>query len=166
MQSDLITIKEACEELKTSRATLYKLLDKNGITTIKQGGNKSYITKEALQKLKNPQEEGETEEESPQIQVPAPVYQTVDIEFFKEQIRRLEEKNDRLQAKNEQLATENGDLKQVAGRWQGMAEAYQQQVLRLQNEEKLVLAMEDKKNTEEEQKENNGIVGFFRNIFK
>lgn len=46
----LLTIPEACERLRISRATLYKLVKQGQLTLVKVGG-KSLIPEEALHKL-------------------------------------------------------------------------------------------------------------------
>ncbi len=46
----LLTIREACERLRISRATLYKLVKRGALPLVKVGG-KSLITEEAIQKL-------------------------------------------------------------------------------------------------------------------
>lgn len=46
----LLTIPEACERLRISRATLYKLVRQGKLTLVKIGG-KSLITEEAIQEL-------------------------------------------------------------------------------------------------------------------
>lgn len=46
----LFTIPEACERLRISRATLYKLIKRGTLTLVKVGG-KSLIPEEAIQKL-------------------------------------------------------------------------------------------------------------------
>ncbi len=61
----LLTIPEACERLRISRATLYKLV-KRGILTVVKVGGKSLIREEALLKLigATPNAEGSSEEQA------------------------------------------------------------------------------------------------------
>jgi excisionase family DNA binding protein len=58
----LLTIPEACERLRISKATLYKLVKRGTLSLVKVGG-KSLITEEALQKLIGGSQPGEREEE-------------------------------------------------------------------------------------------------------
>lgn len=46
----LLTIPEVCEQLRISRATLYKLVKRGGLTLVKVGG-KSLIPEEAVYRL-------------------------------------------------------------------------------------------------------------------
>jgi len=120
MDSTLTSINQACASLKTSRATLYKTFRKHGIKPVKINGNHSYITPAEFETVKvsltNPQS-------NPASQTP----EQGDTAFYKAQLEKLE-------AKNELLASENGNLKLELGKWQGRAEAYQQQLLRLEGE--------------------------------
>lgn len=60
----LLTIPEACEHLRISRASLYKLVKRGTLRLVKVGG-KSLITEEALQKLvESPQSDQRMEEEA------------------------------------------------------------------------------------------------------
>ncbi|MFQ5899821.1 MAG: helix-turn-helix domain-containing protein [Candidatus Methylomirabilia bacterium] len=54
----LLTISEACQRLRISRATLYKLVKRGTLPLVKVGG-KSLITEEALQNLLRPQPPGQ-----------------------------------------------------------------------------------------------------------
>jgi excisionase family DNA binding protein len=58
----LLTIKEACERLRISRATLYKLVRRGTLSLVKVGG-KSLVKEEALQKLVGGPPPGERAEE-------------------------------------------------------------------------------------------------------
>lgn len=58
----LLTIPEACERLRISRATLYKLVKRGAITLVKVGG-KSLVPEAAIQKLLNTTVQAEVAEE-------------------------------------------------------------------------------------------------------
>jgi hypothetical protein len=120
MDSTLTSISQACDRLKTSRATLYKTLRKHGIKPVKQKGNHSYITPAEFETVK-------ASLTNPQLNPPNPPPEQGDAAFYKAQLEKLE-------AKNELLSSENGNLKLELGKWQGRAEAYQQQLLRLEGE--------------------------------
>jgi excisionase family DNA binding protein len=58
----LLTIREACDRLRISRATLYKLVKRGTLPLVKVGG-KSLITEEALRKLLGAPPPGQKAEE-------------------------------------------------------------------------------------------------------
>jgi excisionase family DNA binding protein len=62
MVMKLLTIPEACEQIRISRATLYKLIKRGVLPLVKIGG-KSLITEEALQKLLRTEPTAEGSEE-------------------------------------------------------------------------------------------------------
>lgn len=157
MDSTLISIKQACDSLKISRATLYKILKQHGIKTTKQKGNHSYISTLELETVKatlttpNAKQNESVESDS--------------ANFYRFQLEKLE-------AKNELLLTENGNLKLELGKWQGRAEAYQQQLLRLEdssvNKQVIYELNPTRTKGQNDFTENtsNGFITFFKKIFK
>lgn len=162
MDSTLTSISQACDSLKTSRATLYKVLRKHGIKPVKQKGNHSYITPAEFETVK-------ASLTNSQLNQSNPPPEKGDTAFYKAQLEKLE-------SKNELLASENGNLKLELGKWQGRAEAYQQQLLRLEGQsnnkqvvyELKTMASEPETAPKEQAITDTGnpLIKLFKNLFK
>lgn len=138
MINDLVRMSDVLKELGITHPTLYKHMKKLGITPTKKGGNRSFILREELDRLKaslgstlNTTRNLHERVSSTVSSGPASSENEV-LDFYRKRLEIME-------AKADSLVKEVGELKLEVGRWQGQAEAYRQQYLRLaENQEEQI----------------------------
>lgn len=157
MNNKLKSTKEVIKTLKCGRSTFYEHLKKTGIKPKKQG-NKSFFTPEQIDKLKDslhyPENQADTDKQRTDDRQTRRTGEPEPNKFTDYLKAELDNKNKELKEAQKQIQTLSGQV----GHWQGMAQAYQEQNIKLLEEkkespkDKIIEINEDKKSIRKKKK--------------